>query len=228
MAVQLNATDVHLTSNVSNFPNRSAPFSLSCWVNAIWSASGTVSMVGLYLPGTVAIQIGKRTGGQIDAWTWGGGVFISSSGVYTPSDNTWLNISYTWDSTTHRLYVNGNFITSSTTAITPGVFSLIYINGYPTGGAAETSNSLIDDVSYFNRVLSASEIQTIYTGRGARDNIYNGLVSRYCFNSLPVGATVDTIVDYSGNNNILTQSGAGDNITHALGIVDLDTTPVLG
>ena len=185
-------------------------------------------MVGLYLQGTVGIQIGTRGGNSIDIWDWGGGVFISSSGFYTPPINTWIHIAYTWDGTTHRLYQNGTFVTSTTTAVTAGVLTLIYINGFPSGGASETSDTIIDDVAYYNRALNAAEVSTIASLRGTRDSIRYGAIARYAFNEQPPGNSLTTVVDYSGNGNTLTPTGAGSPVTYIAGIIDLDDRPVLG
>lgn len=229
MAILLNATDIHLTSPVTNFPNRSLPMSLSCWVNsAAWGAI-TASMVGVYLSGTTGIQIGTRQGSNsISVWTWGGAVAISSARIYTPTANTWLHIGYVWDGATNYLYANGDLITTSTIAPVAGVLTQIYINGYPTGGINEVSDTIVDDVSFYGRALSASEVATIATSRGLKDGILNGLLARYCFNELPPGTTMTSVIDYSGNNNLLTASGTGTIPVYVESIIDLDERPVLG
>jgi hypothetical protein len=185
-------------------------------------------MVGLYRSGSTGIQIGTRgSAQQIDVWNWGGTVQISSTG-YTPPPATWIHIGYTWDSTTHSLYVNGVLNNTSTASVTAGVLNLVYINGYPTGGTAEVSATQVDDVLYYNRTLSAAEVQTIATCRGFRDGIFYGLIARYSFNELPPGGTLASVVDYSGNGNTLIPQGAGTAVTYIPGVIDLDDRPVLG
>jgi len=229
MAIQLTATDVHLTSVVTNFPNRALPMSMSCWVNSTdWTSGNPVSMVGVYLDGTTAIQIGTRGGGAIDVWSWGGAVNISTTGLFNPTPETWLHIAYTWNGTTHSIYADGNLITTSTTAVTSGVLSAIYINGFPTGGLSEVSSTFVDDVAYYSNELTAAEVSTVYMMRGYRDSIFDGLIARYCFNELPPGSNVTSVVDYSGNNNLLTLTGTGTSPVYVAGVIDLDERPVLG
>jgi hypothetical protein len=57
----------------------------------------------------------------------------------------------------------------------------------------------MEDVRFYDRKLSANEIQTMYVTRG-NDFITNGLLFRVLFNELPEGqvATVNSIVDLSG------------------------------
>ena len=229
MAIQLNATDIHLTSPVTTFPNRSLPMSLLCWVNSASWGVETASMVGVYLSRTTGIQIGSRLGSTgIEVWTWGGGQAISTNGIYAPVSNTWLHIAYIWDGSINYIYANGELITTSTNAPVAGVLTQIYINGYPTGGLGEVSNTLVEDVAFYDRALSADEVSTIVSTRGYKDGIYNGLLARYCFNELPAGSTMTSVIDYSGNNLFLTATGPGTIPTYVVGGMASDTRAVLG
>jgi hypothetical protein len=196
MAVSFTTNGDALTNatNATYFmPARSAQ-SISVWINALWDGSTkTSSMVGMYAAGTTAIQIGSRTAaGQCDIWTWGGGIMVSTTGITIPA-STWVNITYTYDGTTHRIYYNGVLNNSSTTAQQAGNFNAVYLNGYATGATAETATFQVDTYDYYNRMLSANEVQTIYTSRGQRHGIIYGLIAKYEFDEGVQGANVTTI-----------------------------------
>jgi hypothetical protein len=210
MAIQCSATDVHLTNAAANgFTASTDEFSICTWVNAVWN-SGIRSMVGMYgeTPTfSTAVQIGSRANGLVSCWTWGAGVLIASPTVVT--NNTWLHVVYTHVGGTHRLYIDGALVNTTTTAQIAGQFTNVYINGYPTGVANETSPSLIDSYAYYNRRLSDEEVLTMFTAHGARHNNVYGLIAAYEFDELAAGSNVATVRDLSGNGNDLNPTGAG-------------------
>jgi hypothetical protein len=191
-----NATDA------TNFSTSTAAQSVTVWINALWDGNvKTSSMVGMYnSTGTTAIQIGSRTAaGQCDVWTWGGGIMISTTGVTIPA-STWVNITYTYDGTTHRLYYNGTLNNTSTTAQIAGNFNTVYMNGYATGAASETATFEVDTYYYYTRTLTADEIQTIYSARGNRHGIVYGSLLRYEFDEAVLGTSVVSVVNQSSYN----------------------------
>ena len=86
------------------------------------------------------------------------------------NDNTYHHIGVTWDGSTHKFYVDGALVGSPSysTAVTNSGFLDI---GH--GRATSTFwNGQIDDVGVFSRVLTLSEIQTLYndpTAKSAND-----------------------------------------------------------
>jgi len=210
MAITTVASDKHLWNTTANgFTAATSPLSISMWIRGTWN-SGTVSMVGLYGPAgtpTTAIQIGSRGNGFVSCWTWGGGILVTGSA--TLANNTWYHIAYTYDGVTHRIYVNGVLSNTSTTSQLNGQLAYVYINGYPTGAAAETSVYSVDMCSYYDRTLSAGEIVTQYTLGGARHGVVDGLIACYEFDELSDGSVVTQVTDLSGNQNHLTVTGAG-------------------
>lgn len=226
MAILLNATDIHLTGTVNNFSDITTPFSVSTWIQyAGWDAGITKSMVGLYLIGTTAIQIGTYQAGNVSVWTWGGTNLITSNGAVTLSTTDFIHIVYTFDSTSHRLYINSALVNVTTTAQVAGTPTTIYINGYPTGIANETAVYSVDDTIYYNRKLTNEEIQTLYYSRGIRDGIYADVVARFTMAEGVIGATVTGLKDYGKFINNLTIEGAGSPITFVEGVIFNDTRP---
>src|ERR1035437_4908465 len=172
--------DYHLASQSGTMSiNPQTANTLMTWVNSTtWTGGITNSMVGTYnsaTTGGTAIQIGTRLGtGFCDIWTWGGAVLVSSTGgtgITTLSNNTWYHIAYTYDGTTHILYINGVQTNTATTTQLAGTITAIYLNGYPGGLTAETGLFSVDDISYFNRTLTAAEVMTAYSTSGDRDGL---------------------------------------------------------
>jgi hypothetical protein len=226
MAILLNASDIHLTGTVNNFSDIITPFSVSTWIQyAGWNTGVIKSLVGLYLVGTTAVQIGTYQAGNVNVWTWGGTNLITSNGAVSLSTTDFIHIVYTFDGTNHRLYVNGPLINTTTTAQVSGVPDTIYINGYPTGGSNETAVYSVDDTIYFNRQLSNEEILTLYNSRGIRDGIYDHVVARYTMSEGVIGSTTSSLKDYGQFNNNLAVSGAGSSIIFTEGVIFNDTRP---
>jgi hypothetical protein len=211
MAITSAATDNHLANATSTgFTLSTDPCSIAVWINAVWSVAGAGSFVGLYGPTptpTTAIQIGRRAS-SLSIWTWGGGVLVSApSGTMT--DNVWSHVTYTFDGTTHRAYVNGVLINSTTAVQLAGQFTTVYINGYPTSITGEVSACDVDSYAYYDRALTADEILTMSSSKGARHGIVYGQIAAYEFDEGSAGVAVSSAVDMTGNGNHLTALGAG-------------------
>lgn len=191
------ATGTSLTSSVSSH-------TLMTWLNFLtWPFAVRTSMVGLYGPTApiTAVQIGQSLSnvGDIHVWTWGGNSLISTAGLFTFTTNTWYHVSYTFDGTSHRLYINGNLINTTTTPQIVGIYNQVFINGYPTGGTAESGDFQVDDIIVFNRTLSQQEIQTIYETKGLADGITYGCLCRYPLDEGPINTPVNQCYDTHGN-----------------------------
>jgi len=222
MSISTTAANRHLYSTSTNFTASTVPFSISVWLNATWNGGARISMVGMYngtitAGTTTGLQIGTGAGaGEVTCWTYGGSAMVTSAnGVMTPYNGQWVMITYTYDGTTHSIYRNDTLLATGTTAQIAGTFTQVYINGFPpTGTTSETAVFQVDSYCYYNRTLSAGEIQCMYNAAGARHGIYQGLLARYEFDELAQGATVASVVDMSGNGNTLANTGTGTAITY--------------
>jgi hypothetical protein len=227
--------DYHLASQSGSLSiSGLAPVTLMTWINTSWTTGGTISMVGTYntaTSGGTAIQIGTKNGaGSCDVWTWGGGQLVGTDGLVTLTNNVWVHIAYTYDGTTHKIYVNGQYVNSGTTAQQAGTITAVYINGYPTGGTSETGTFSVDDVSYFNRPLSADEVLTAYTTAGDKDGLVYGNNVSFVFDEGFPGATANNVLDQTGNGNNLTPIGTavGVNFIYSASYITGDSRPVMG
>lgn len=167
------------------------------------------------------------------------------NGRYIAPINTWVHYVYTCTvssggvgvvgTQTHSIYINGilNNTASNALQATAGVPTIVYLNGYPVTAATtgpESNTTQVDDVLLFNRILSAAEVQTLFTSFGQRDGIVQGLVARYDFNELTSGSNVSAPRDYSGNGNnmALITNGTGTAPTYLVDYVNQDTRPPQG
>jgi hypothetical protein len=235
MAIQFttNGDALANVTDTSFFLSSTAPQSITVWINALWDgATKTSSYVGMYnsAGSTSAIQIGSRTAqGQCDVWAWGGTIILSTTGVTIPS-NTWVNITYTFDGTTSRLYYNGAL--NNSVAYTPAAinFNQVFLNGFTTGGTSETATFQVDTYEYFARALSANEVQTIVATQGNRHGIVYQELLRYEFDEGVLGSTVASIYNQSAqvgtaSNNLVSNSVRTPAVTFAAGYVSHNLRP---
>lgn len=208
MAVQsVDSSDSHLVNeSPNNFGVLQEPISFASWVN-VTSFLSTVSMIGVYdTQPDAGFQFGIRGGSQsYGVWGWGYDSYIETGSFTT---GVWHHICYVYDGTTNFFYINGEIIGTTTSAVQTGTVGNIFMNGYPTGGTAETGAFQFDDVRLYKRALSANEVLSMYTLRGRDRNLFN-LVANYRFNEQLPGNSVTSVTDFSGSGNDLTFSGTG-------------------
>jgi hypothetical protein len=129
------------------------------------------------------------------------------------------------------VYYNGVLNNTATTTQLAGNFTAVYLNGYSTGAASETATFQVDTYDYYNRMLSANEVLTIYNARGQRHGIVYGAICRYEFDEGIQGANVSTIynqTDYSGDvSNLISATSQTPKVTFSPGYVSANMRPPL-
>lgn len=126
--------------------------------------------------------------------------YDGTAGVVTAS--SWNHICGVFDYSNQLMiqYCNGAYVSTSATitgwsaAPTSDTASIAFNIGSQHNGGSEYSNGAIDDARVYNRVLSSSEIQTIYSSRGCDDIIY-GLKHRYLTREAHPSVVVTSIKD---------------------------------
>lgn len=210
MAVQVYKSGGVLSSQPTGFSNSATSTNTLCaWIYAndstVWNQR--TSMVGLYGPGaapTTAFQMGCFSAGDWGCWTWGGTQIIGLPG-HAPV-NQWNHYTVTYDGSTALLYINGVLQNTATFTQQSGNLTQTFINGYPTGADLESGNFSVDDVIFFNRVLSVQEIQTIYNLKGPRDGIFAGVLARYTYDEGVINSNVVVGKDLSISGAHMTPS----------------------
>ena len=143
------------------------------------------------------------SGVSMGTWKWGGPFLVCTA---IPATNTWHHYVYTYDTSTHRLYLNGNLITTGGGATQSTTPNEAYINT-----AGEHFSGLIDDVRVYNRALSGDEIKRLYKIGAtlkigetiSNDSLKKGLVGHWSFDGPTVisNANQTYAEDSSGQNN---------------------------
>jgi Concanavalin A-like lectin/glucanases superfamily len=90
-----------------------------------------------------------------------------SGGVVAVADlplNVWTHLAATFDGTIFRFYVNGVQVAADMGTLGPVNAAPLEIGG---SGGCSTFGGLIDEVSIYDRALSASEVQGIFNAGGA-------------------------------------------------------------
>ena len=149
----------------------SSAFSVSAWVNPDVASTNFRSILlkdpsyGLYASGSSNTYL---TGGTCASGVPLGEIYNTSDKVVCASPalpvNTWTHLATTYDGVTFKLYRNGSLVAS--TAYTGGIpisTGILQIGATQFG---EYFQGLIDEVQLYNRAISATEVQTLYTTLG--------------------------------------------------------------
>ncbi|KAF0215598.1 MAG: fibronectin type III domain-containing [Geobacteraceae bacterium] len=118
--------------------------------------SGYIAHVGMYNIDSIYTWLGNNI--------FGSPVFVMSGGINRYAVGDWVHIAYVVASNQGTLYMNGNEITR--TAITTD-FSIangrdLYLGKY--SDSWYPLNGALDEVRIYNRALTASELQNLYSG----------------------------------------------------------------
>lgn len=173
-------TKVILPKNISVNPNT---FSFSAWIRPIGKNSDQIynGQVILNLRGQKPIEFGwcepigaGSTACMCDTnsfkfYTGSGGIdtHLCSAKNSVPV-NIWTHVVATFDGTTKKIYLNGVLVNSAAAAIpnevTKESYSNIISGDYFSPSSTLLSfNGTIDEMAFWNRSLSATEIASIYT-----------------------------------------------------------------
>ncbi len=93
-------------------------------------------------------------------YSQGGYSRVSSAGGSVPS-NTWSHIALTYDGFLSRLYINGTLHSTSSTPYLMTFNNPLRL-GYSVDNAGSHFNGLMDEVTLYDRALSAEEVQAVF------------------------------------------------------------------
>jgi hypothetical protein len=154
------------TATATNIPKINAAQTLSAWVNLTAGGAGTTRDILVpELNGSGANQLRINGANHPEVSEWGGAITIT--GATTPSTGVWHMITWTYDGTTNRIYVDG--VQDTTSATTPQNFTptAVIIGSY--GGAGnENFWGAVDDCRIYNRALSAADVAQLFQYTGNR------------------------------------------------------------
>jgi len=202
--------------NVFNYDNANQ-WSISMWIRAdnfaatrcLFSKTTNDANVfgwGLYVDTGANLFLQMRASGQL----------TSHTGVATLSALTWYHIVMTYNGGQNisgvRFYVNAVVGTTPTSAVVTN--TLLYSQDFLIGrrGSAFHFSGYMDEISVWNKALSASEVSLVYNSgtprNPASETFATNLVSHYRMGD---SATYPTIPDQIGPNNLtMTNMDPGD------------------
>jgi uncharacterized repeat protein (TIGR01451 family) len=157
--------DDYVACGTSNLPAIGTVVTLSVW--AYFSTTpGTDNLILVDNQSSAAYQVGFRAGVPA-SWGWGGGIYVSSAAT-TP--NVWHNYTYTYDGSTHHLYVDGVETANNTAAAQSGTPTLNSIN---TDRWGENFGGSIDEARISNIARSADWVSTEYNNQSSPSTFYS-------------------------------------------------------
>jgi hypothetical protein len=152
-AVSFNGSNQYISVPATGMPSATGAQTISWWMNYDSVPSGNQCVIGLTNDAVgSAVQCGFRNG-QLTVWKFGGGVLAQAP---APSTGAWHNFAYTFDGTTHRLYIEGTEVSSSVAAPQTAVPDKVEFGRW--SGGSEYYAGKLDEVSIYGQVLSASQI----------------------------------------------------------------------
>jgi hypothetical protein len=141
-------------------PAIGTPMTVSLWMRPKLSGTRTIFTLQREAGGSnpsVGYQIGTK-GTQAAFWVMGG----PSMEVLSPAltSDVWYHVAYTFDGSTHRLFVNAAAVGSGTEVSPIGAPTIVRFGSYGSM-VAQLYSGRLDDVRLYDRVLSAAEITAL-------------------------------------------------------------------
>ncbi len=195
MSLLCNGTDGYAAavSALSGFPAANANQTISVWFKYSSNPSGSKTMVSLSNNGSssgVRLGFSNPGGGTTPSVRKFDGTVLAQAATL-PSTNVWHHMAYTFDGTTHRLYIDG--VADGTSATAANTATPDNLNFARNSDNTEFFAGNIDDARVYNRVLTANGVLTLANCQG-HDGITSGMVGRWGFRS---GATSPSGIGYS-------------------------------
>jgi hypothetical protein len=188
-AFSFNTTD-SVSANTTALPTGNSDRTMEMWVNVTAFDTGEAFFAGYGSFGNSneTYQLGTDSSGHLFFSQWG-------QAIWGPALQTgqWYHIAVTNVGNSVTLYLNGVQVATGTMTIATPLNTQFYIGRIPDQPAAGNQgvntrqlDGLVDEVTVYNRALSASEIQSIY-GAGSAGKIFP-----------PVVVTSPPVIDGSG------------------------------
>ncbi|HUC79039.1 MAG TPA: LamG domain-containing protein, partial [Candidatus Saccharimonadales bacterium] len=160
-AYNFNGTSNYMSCGISSLsPAINGSKTMSAWIEL--TSYGTYDIVDL-LGSSIGDQFRTTPSGTLQVSKYAGGTVLTGSTVL--SLNTWYLVTYTYDGTTNRLYIDGLPDTTSTVSPQSGSSTSVLIGSY---GSGEYFKGSISDVRIYNTALAATQISSLYKSYNAQ------------------------------------------------------------
>ena len=116
--------------------------------------------------------------------------YILDFGTTFSAANTWYHVAWTYANGTNTGYTNG--VADGSTSYT---FGADYTGNYYISSPTSTFNGFIDDVRIYNRALSATEVQQLYTNAlvGYPGLLHRARLPRFVASTVPIFGDEDGV-----------------------------------
>jgi Concanavalin A-like lectin/glucanases superfamily len=184
----------YATAGNAGFPAASAAQTVELWVDTP-ATSVTADFVVMRTYLMEGVQIGVRNG-TVAVWRTSGGEILVKAPA-PPSASTWHHVAYTFDQTTHTLYVDGVVADAETAASDSRTPNTVWLG--TLDGTNELFKGEMDEVRVWSVARSAGEVRTDM--RHSPPGPVSGLVAYWTFDDVHSRGRA---VDASGSGNDVT------------------------
>jgi hypothetical protein len=152
----------HVQIAPANMPANNRPQTVALWINYSAvppAANGQIAVViNDGMSGGARLKVGFKSA-QLAAFKGGSDPTLVSA---APPAAGWHHLAYTYDGTTHRLYVDGAQRDTSTVAPNTGAAANVRMGSNFDG--SEPFTGVLDEVRIYNRALTAAEVASLQAG----------------------------------------------------------------
>src|SRR5579859_7944627 len=151
-------TKTYVVCGAANLPAANAPQSIALWFNVSEIPRNIQQFVHLQIPnGGSGVYLGFKDS-KIGAWRAGGWWLANAN---APGVNEWHHFAYTYDGTTHQIFVDGILSGLSTNASDKGKPSSVELGRYDQGNTKEYYKGYLDEVRVYAGALTAGDLKGI-------------------------------------------------------------------
>ena len=213
-ALSFDGINDYATTGNAGFPAASAEQTVSLWVNYP-AAATTQDFVVMRLDFSSGVRIGIRDGTITVSRVYSGRSLVAAPTL--PPIGAWHHVAYTFDRTTHTLYIDGAMVASSTAPGDERTPNQVWLG--TLDGAAEIYTGLMDEVRVWSLVRSAAEVQKDMLHR--KEGPEPGLVAYWTFDDSQNGGRCEDM-SRGGNDATL-----GDGVAERMPSRVLSDAPVV-
>jgi hypothetical protein len=212
-ALSFDGAKDYATAADAGFPIALGPQTLEMWVRSE-QASGTQDFLVLRTDFSSGVQVGLHDG-ALAAWrVYADRVLVTSP--VTPPAGTWFHVAYSYDGTTHLLYVNGALADSETVPPDDRTPTSVWLGS--ADGSTNMFKGQMDEVRVWTTTRTAAQIAADMAHSPAGPQ--PGLVAYWTFDDAINGGRS---IDFSGSGNGLT---LGDGVAAMMPTRVASTAPV--
>jgi hypothetical protein len=195
-ALSFDGTKDYATAADADFAAAGAPQTVELWIKyPPVGATGNQNMFTARLDYTSGVQIGFH-GGALAVWrVYADRVLVSAPSL--PPANSWHHVAYTYDGTTHTLYVDGSAVDAESNPADERTPTSVWLG--TLDGSRQMYAGLMDEVRVWNVTRTAAQVAA--DRQHSRPGPVDGLVAYWTFDDVASGGRA---LDASGNGNTAT------------------------